>query len=91
MVNDDELNYKKSCDFHKVRMEYHKFSPINNSYKNLMHHKFCIIELKKVITGSFNCTEKANFNFENIEIIESREKAEDFASRFIQIIEGIKQ
>lgn len=56
-----------------------------------MHHKFCIIDLKKVITGSFNWTEKANFNFENIKIIESREKAEDFASRFIQIIEGIKQ
>ncbi|WP_338562985.1 phospholipase D-like domain-containing protein [Acinetobacter sp. KS-LM10] len=66
MVNDDELNYKKSCDFHKVGMEYHQFSPINNSYKNLMHHKFCIIDLKKVITDSFNWTEKANFNFENI-------------------------
>lgn len=87
IVNNDELTNKKGCDFQKVGIEYHRFSPINNSYKNLMHHKFCIIDLKKVITGSFNWTEKANFNFENVEIIESREKAEEFSSRFIKIIE----
>lgn len=91
IVNDDDLTNLKGCDFKKIGIEYHKFSATNYSYKNLMHHKFCIIDLKKVITGSFNWTEKANFNFENIEVIESREKAEDFASRFIKIIEDAKQ
>lgn len=91
IVNDDDLTQSRGCDFQKVGIEYHKFSPKNDNYKNLMHHKFCIIDLKKVITGSFNWTEKANFNFENVEIIASREKAEDFATRFVKIIEDIKQ
>lgn len=86
IVNDDEITTNRGCNFHAVGIEYHKFSPMNGDYKNLMHHKFCIIDLKKVITGSFNWTEKANFNFENIEIIDSREKAEDFSSRFLQIL-----
>ena len=86
IVNDDELTTRQGCDFKIVGIEYHKLSPINGYYKNLMHHKFCIKKKKKVITGSFNWTEKANFNFENIEIIESREKAEEFSSRFIEIL-----
>ncbi|MGN0935860.1 phospholipase D-like domain-containing protein [Acinetobacter amyesii] len=54
-----------------------------------MHHKFCIIDLKKVITGSFNWTVKASFNNENIAVIEQREQAEKFADEFIKLIEDL--
>ena len=87
IVNNDELTNSKGCDFTKTGIEYYKISPQNLSYKNLMHHKFCIIDLKKVLTGSFNWTLRANYNYENIEEIESREKAEEYAERFIKIIQ----
>ena len=41
--------------------------------------------------GSFNWTVRANYNYENIEEIESRDKAEEYAARFIRIIQRSKQ
>lgn len=37
----------------------------------LMHHKFCIIDQKIVITGSYNWTWKARNNHENVILIDS--------------------
>lgn len=91
IVNDDELTNNNGCDFTKAGIEYHKISPQNASYKNLMHHKFCIIDFKKILMGSFNWTVRANYNYENIEEIESRDKAEEYAARFIKIIQRSKQ
>lgn len=56
-----------------------------------MHHKFCIIDLKKVITGSFNWTNKANFNNENISVIEQREQGEAYAQEFLKLIKDIER
>ena len=39
-----------------------------NTSKNLMHDKFCIIDDNIVITGSYNWTNKAEFNKENISV-----------------------
>jgi len=50
-----------------------------------MHHKFCIIDLKTVIHGSYNWTNKARWHNETISIDVSRELAEKFASEFLKM------
>ena len=47
-----------------------------------MHHKFCIIDLDKVVHGSFNWSKKAEYNKETVEVVKSRKSAEDFAEQF---------
>ncbi|UZJ63204.1 phospholipase D-like domain-containing protein [Sphingobacterium sp. KU25419] len=54
-------------------------------YKYIMHNKFCVIDLKTVIHGSYNYTNKANFNNESISIETSRQIAEQYASQFIKL------
>ena len=44
-----------------------------------MHNKYCVIDDEIVITGSFNWSfQAANYNFENIVVIKSREIAKKF-------------
>ncbi len=56
------------------------------SYKNdmtKMHHKFIVIDDKRVITGSYNFTSQASeSNAENVLCIESREVAEAYSREF---------
>jgi phosphatidylserine/phosphatidylglycerophosphate/cardiolipin synthase-like enzyme len=51
----------------------------------MMHNKFCIIDLKIVIHGSYNWTNRAKFNNETIEVVSSHEVAEKFSDQFIQL------
>ena len=57
--------------------------------KNMMHHKFMVLGdgegWQKVITGSFNYTENAKGNRENIVILEDESIAKEFALEFYQI------
>lgn len=54
--------------------------------KKLMHHKFCIIDDKIVINGSFNWTSKAVFgNSENIQIFDELMVANDFCKQFEEL------
>lgn len=89
VVNDDVLTKNKGIEFEKTGIEYYKLSPKNGNFSNLMHHKFCIIDFKKVITGSFNWTVKASFNNENISIIDQRDQAEKYAEEFIKLIANL--
>ena len=50
-----------------------------------MHNKYCVIDLKTIINGSYNWTLAANYNQENIQITKSRRLAEEFASKFIEL------
>lgn len=51
--------------------------------KKLMHNKFCIIDNKTIISGSFNWTRKASFNNENITVIkEDNQLVLDFRKEF---------
>lgn len=50
-----------------------------------MHHKFCIIDLERVIDGSYNWTNNANYSDEGINIIENRAIAKEFADRFKEL------
>ncbi len=85
IVNNDEITLKNGRDFSKVGIEYYKVSPDSEFGKKIMHNKFCVIDLKKVIHGSYNWTNNAVYNKENITVTESRELAEDFSQQFIDL------
>lgn len=55
----------------------------------IMHHKFCIIDNLKVITGSYNWTVKARrYNKENIVCIEDEKIVLEFNSEFENLIKN---
>lgn len=86
VVLEDDINKEYGFNYEKL-CETKRISP-KGPYKNIMHHKFCIIDLKTVIHGSYNWTTKANWNKENISIDTSKELAEQYAERFIKLING---
>lgn len=66
------------------------FSPQEDSYSPLMHHKFCVIDGHITITGSFNWTKKATVNQENILVSEDDTLlATRFADTFMTLAEKL--
>lgn len=62
---------------------------ISNDTIGLMHNKFCVIDKKIVITGSFNWTSSADLrNNENLVMIESAETASAFTEQFEKLWNG---
>lgn len=53
--------------------------------KLLMHNKFCIIDDTIVITGSYNFSNKGNYNYENLVIIDDHNVGLKFISEFNKI------
>lgn len=86
IVNDDITTQKYGLDFNSKGIEYIKISPNSIVGKKLMHNKFCIIDMKKVIHGSFNWTSNANYNKETITITEGKDICEKFATEFIKLV-----
>lgn len=68
IINDDEINKggENSLDFSDFIANGGKL--MWNTSKQLMHEKFCIIDDRVVITGSYNWTNKAEFNHEDVTI-----------------------
>ena len=62
------------------------FLPMGSQDTPLMHHKFCIIDAKTVITGSYNWSKKARSNDENITIIYD---SEEFAAKYLNVFEEL--
>ena len=51
-----------------------------------MHNKFCVIDYKKVVTGSFNWTKNASTNEENIVVINDERIAFQYSEKCIGLI-----
>lgn len=83
IINDDEINKEYGFNYEKY-FETHKLKK-SNHYGNIMHNKFCIIDLKTVIHGSYNWTNKAQYNKETVSIDANRAFAEEFADEFIKL------
>ncbi|MCM2680626.1 phospholipase D-like domain-containing protein [Echinimonas agarilytica] len=81
IINDDHINFQLG---EKLGTIFETYKIPENSRK-LMHNKFCIIDLKKVIHGSYNWTNKAQYNNETVSIIENKAIAENFAKQFIAL------
>lgn len=83
LILEDEINNKSNLNFGKdfYTLKVKKSGP----YENLMHHKFCIVDLKTVIHGSYNWTNKAQYNKETLDVETNRENAEKFADEFMKL------
>ncbi|MCD8417424.1 DUF1669 domain-containing protein [Tenacibaculum finnmarkense genomovar finnmarkense] len=64
IINDDEINNNSKINYNQLDIYNLNVFKINDT--ELMHNKFCIIDDKTVITGSYNWSYKAKTNFENI-------------------------
>jgi hypothetical protein len=62
------------------------FLPPGSRDAPTMHHKFCVIDSATVITGSYNWSQKARSNDENITIIT---EAKDFAGSYLSTFDSL--
>lgn len=86
LTNDDEINKRSSYFFNKLQksgVELRKFC--NDGL--LMHNKFFIIDSQLLITGSYNLTNKARSNSENILIAQDQELINEYLNHFWIIFE----
>lgn len=58
---------------------------VQSYYQNIMHEKFCVIDLYTSIHGTFNWTKAANYNKEHISIDKNHATAEAFADEFMKL------
>ncbi len=87
LILKDEINMNCNIDYEKLVKSGGKLYWQENINSSLMHHKFCIIDKKTVITGSYNWTNKAKSNFENIVILENEpENSKNFLQEFIILV-----
>lgn len=89
IIADDEINKNCNLNYEHLnqvggRFSYH--TRIDN--KSLMHNKFCIIDLKTAITGSYNWSYQARHNRENITVSQDVELALQFAKYFYTLKYG---
>lgn len=86
MYSADHINENSSIDFELLKMKNSNVFPIGNGDHDLMHNKFCVIDHCTVITGSYNWSNKAESNHENITITNGvTSLAEQFVSEFNKI------
>lgn len=85
LIQDDDIN--KGADFNiKDLANYNAEIFWNTSKFRLSHRKFCIIDSNIVIKGSYNWTNKARSNEEEIDIFHSRELAIESLKTFEESI-----
>lgn len=81
--DDNEKNRNADFDLSKDFSTYWVY--IESLYKNIMHDKFCIIDLYTVVHGTFNWINAANYNKETISIDRNITTAENFADEFMKL------
>ncbi|TXD49196.1 phospholipase D-like domain-containing protein [Polaribacter sp. IC073] len=83
ITSDDFINKQSRIDYDYYRSENFQILLYGNSNKDLIHHKFCVIDEKTVISGSYNWTRKAKTNSENIVITKGDDElAKQFINEF---------
>jgi hypothetical protein len=93
IMNNDRINARSRLDYKKLEQFGGKIVRIGERGKRqhdtpLMHNKFCIIDAETIITGSYNWTNKAQINDENILVIrENDDLARQFMDEFDSILE----
>ena len=62
------------------------FLPPGTRDEPTMHHKFCVIDRSTVITGSYNWSQKARTNDENITVVT---ESTDFAEKYLNVFDAL--
>lgn len=83
IVDENEINKKYFFEPHLPNLEKVGVDVKRQHLTKFNHNKFSIIDNETIITGSYNYTNKANKNFENI-VIEHDAKIADFYSRIFK-------
>ena len=89
ILSDSEANFRPeySLDFAALgRKGANVYVMQSGASYNFMHHKFAVIDGKKVITGSYNWSSSANTNFENIVVLDDLETAKIFSIQFNSLL-----
>ena len=64
-----------------------EFNPVRNYHtKQLMHDKFCVIDNKIILTGSFNPTDRATRDDNDLLIIHSKYLARNYEDEFEELL-----
>jgi phosphatidylserine/phosphatidylglycerophosphate/cardiolipin synthase-like enzyme len=86
MYSSDHINDTSSIDFDLLKTQNADVFPIGDGDQNLMHNKFCVIDYCTVITGSYNWSNKAETNHENITVTSGvTSLAEQYIAEFNKI------
>jgi len=81
IINDDEINSTLASGL----KDHFETYLVPKSAKQLMHNKFCVIDLQTVVHGSYNWTNKAQYNNETVTKVDSVAQAKQFADEFIRL------
>lgn len=84
IIVDDDINRLNGCKI-EAEFESKRIPQFGYFGNNKMHNKFCVIDLKTAISGSYNWTKAAEYNNENIVILKSRKMSTEFASKFMEL------
>ena len=87
LLSNDEINQNSSLDFSRLKIGNSVAYLVGDGKSDLMHNKFCVIDRRVVMTGSYNWSYKAEKNnHENIVITtDDFELADQFIAQFKQI------
>jgi hypothetical protein len=86
IIANDEINVTSHLHYERINQLGGYFSYDRSSNLNsLMHNKFCVIDLNKTITGSYNWSYKARNNRENITVTIDSQLALQFARYFYKL------
>lgn len=90
LIANDPINHDSNIDYDSLNnylgCEFHFIGNGSGSRNRLMHHKFCIIDDKVLVTGSYNWTIKAQFNSESISILEEQVLIQDYKTEFYALL-----
>jgi phosphatidylserine/phosphatidylglycerophosphate/cardiolipin synthase-like enzyme len=84
IMDDDDINRQSGLDFEE-HFETYRIPSFGKYLTNIVHHKFCVIDLETVVHGSYNWSKKAQYNKETLSVEHSRDIAERFADEFIRL------
>lgn len=90
IFNNDNINNSSNYFKEHINLQLFPKDPTGSYNTNIMHNKFCIIDGKKVINGSYNWSKKAEYNKENISVIETnsgmtQREILDYMDEFIKL------
>lgn len=81
ILDDDDINKESIRNFCRLNIPTKPIPPFGFC-GNIMHNKFSIFDNDTVITGSYNWTNKACYNNENIVIVINQDVARNFLLQF---------
>ncbi|MDP2455290.1 MULTISPECIES: phospholipase D-like domain-containing protein [unclassified Kaistella] len=83
LVDDNEINNKYFLNLFQTELKKNDIKIKKLNFRKFNHNKFSIIDNKTVITGSYNYTNRANRNLENIVVVHDLKTA-DYYDRIFQ-------